>query len=144
MPWSDRLSRRRLLTRAPQRPACSPTAPAVVVRPGFAQTGPIRIGVLEPRSGPVKYVGDKHVAALGYAVEQVNAAGGLLGRKLEIVVADSEMKGDVATRRANDLIFSEKVDFLTGLGSIGGQGGLADRVAEQEDLLHAHERGRPS
>jgi ABC-type branched-subunit amino acid transport system substrate-binding protein len=122
------LSRRRLLKGAAAAGVLS-AAPAMIVRPGWSQTGPIKIGVLEPRSGPVKYVGDKHVAALGYAVEQVNAAGGLLGRKLEIVVADSEMKGDVATRRANDLIFSEKVDFLTGLGSTVGK--AASQIASQ-------------
>jgi branched-chain amino acid transport system substrate-binding protein len=122
------LSRRRFLKGAAAAGVLT-AAPAVVVRPGWSQTGPIKIGVLEPRSGPVKYVGDKHVAALGYAVEQVNAAGGLLGRKLEIVVADSEMKGDIATRRANDLIFSDKVDFLTGLGSTVGK--AASQVASQ-------------
>jgi branched-chain amino acid transport system substrate-binding protein len=122
------LSRRRLLKGAAAASVVT-AAPAVIVRPGWSQTGPIKIGVLEPRSGPVKYVGDKHVAALGYAVEQVNAGGGLLGRKLEIVVADSEMKGDVATRRANDLIFSEKVDFLTGLGSTVGK--AASQIASQ-------------
>jgi branched-chain amino acid transport system substrate-binding protein len=123
-----RLSRRGLLSGAAAASVLA-AAPAVIVRPGWSQTGPIKIGVLEPRSGPVKYVGDKHVAALGYAVEQVNAAGGLLGRKLEMVVADSEMKGDVATRRANDLIFAEKVDFLTGLGSTVGK--AASQIASQ-------------
>jgi branched-chain amino acid transport system substrate-binding protein len=39
------------------------------------------------------------------------------------------MKGDVATRRANDLIFSEKVDFLTGLGSTVGK--AASQTASQ-------------
>ncbi len=122
------LTRRRLLTTAAAT-AVLAVGPAVIVRPGWSQSGAIKIGVLEPRSGPVKYVGDKHIAALGYAVEQVNATGGLLGRKLEIVVADSEMKGDVATRRANDLIFSEKVDFLTGLGSTVGK--AASQIASQ-------------
>jgi substrate-binding family protein len=98
-----RLSRRTFLQGAVAAGALA-AAPAVIVRPGWSQTGAIKIGVLEPRSGPVKYVGDKHVAALGHAVEQVNGAGGLLGRKLEMVVADSEMKGDIA----NDLIFSDK------------------------------------
>ena len=126
------LSRRRFLTTAAAGGALL-AGPAVILRPGWSQTGAIKIGVLEPRSGPVKYVGDKHVAALGYAVEQVNAAGGLLGRQLEIVVADSEMKGDVATRRANDLIFSEKVDFLTGLGSTVGK--AASQIASQHSKI---------
>jgi branched-chain amino acid transport system substrate-binding protein len=86
--------------------------PFVIVRPGWSQTGPIKIGVLEPQSGPVKYIGDGNVAAFRYGAERLNAGGGVLGRKVEIVVADSELKPDVSTRRANDLLLGDKVDML--------------------------------
>jgi branched-chain amino acid transport system substrate-binding protein len=88
------------------------TGPFVITRPGWSQTGPIKIGVLEPTSGPVAYIGEGNLAAFRFGAERVNAAGGVLGRKLEIVPADSELKPDVATRRANDLLLSDKVDFL--------------------------------
>jgi branched-chain amino acid transport system substrate-binding protein len=103
------MSRRHFLGSAA---AVAATGPFVVLRPGWAQTGPIKLGVLEPQSGPVKYVGDNNLAAFRFAAERLNAAGGLLGRKVEIVVADSELKPDVATRRANDLVLGENVDFL--------------------------------
>ncbi len=86
--------------------------PFVILRPGWGQTGPIKLGIVEPQSGPVKYVGDNNIAGYRFAVERLNQAGGVLGRKLELVVADSELKPDVATRRANDLVLGEKVDFL--------------------------------
>ena len=93
-------------------------APCITTRPGWAQTGPIKIGILEPQSGPVKWVGDTYIAGVRFGVERVNRSGGVLGRKLEIVVADSELKPDVATRRANDLLLAEKVDLLAmGTGS---------------------------
>ena len=92
--------------------AAAAGAPAVLLRPGWAQTGPIKLGIVEPQSGPVKYVGDNNIAGYRFAVERLNQAGGLLGRQVEIVVADSELKPDVATRRANDLVLGEKVDFL--------------------------------
>ena len=88
------------------------TGPFVLMRPGWSQTGPIKIGVLEPTSGPVAYIGEGNLAAFRFGAERVNAGGGVLGRKLEIVPADSELKPDVATRRANDLLLSDKVDFL--------------------------------
>ncbi|HET7876203.1 MAG TPA: ABC transporter substrate-binding protein [Methylomirabilota bacterium] len=88
------------------------TGPFVITRPGWSQTGPIKIGVLEPTSGPVAYIGEANLAGFRFGAERINAAGGALGRKLEIVPADSELKPDVATRRANDLILSEKVDFV--------------------------------
>jgi branched-chain amino acid transport system substrate-binding protein len=86
--------------------------PFVITRPGWSQTGPIKIGVLEPASGPVAYIGEANLAGFRFGAERVNAAGGVLGRKLEIVSVDSELKPDVATRRANDLLLSDKVDFL--------------------------------
>jgi branched-chain amino acid transport system substrate-binding protein len=92
--------------------AAAAGAPAVLLRPGWAQTGPIKLGIVEPQSGPVKYVGDNNIAGYRFAIERLNQAGGLLGRQVEIVVADSELKPDVATRRANDLVLGEKVDFL--------------------------------
>jgi branched-chain amino acid transport system substrate-binding protein len=104
---SQRMTRRQFL-------AATATAagPFVITRSGWAQTGPIKLGAIEPQSGPVKYIGDANVAAFRFAAERINAAGGVLGRKVEIVVADSELKPDVATRRANDLVLGDKVDFL--------------------------------
>ncbi len=86
--------------------------PYFVARPGWSQTGPIKIGVCEPQSGPVKFIGDANIAGYRYAVEKINAAGGVLGRKLEVAIGDSELKPEVATRRANDLVLGEKADFL--------------------------------
>jgi len=83
------------------------TGPFVITRPGWSQTGPIKIGVLEPTSGPVAYIGEGNLAGFRFGAERVNAAGGALGRKLEIVPADSELRPDVATRRANDLLLND-------------------------------------
>ncbi len=106
-----RLSRRTFL-KATAVTAATAAAPAVITRPGWAQTGPIKIGLLEPLSGAVKYIGDANTAGFKFGAERVNAAGGVLGRKIEIVPADSELKPDVATRRANDLVLGDKVDVL--------------------------------
>jgi branched-chain amino acid transport system substrate-binding protein len=55
------------------------------------------------------------------AVEEINAAGGLLGRKVEVVSRDDAGKPDDATRHANELLASQKVDLLTGtfLSNVG-------------------------
>ena len=78
-----------------------------------AQSGPIKIGVVEPTSGPVAYIGEANLAAFRFGAERVNAAGGVLGRKLEIVGADSELKPDVATRigQAGTAIDGIEVNF---------------------------------
>jgi branched-chain amino acid transport system substrate-binding protein len=86
--------------------------PLSIAKRGWSQAGAIKIGVLEPLSGPVAYIGESNLAGFRFGAERLNAAGGVLGRKLEVVPADSELKPDVATRRANDLVVGEKVDFL--------------------------------
>ncbi|MBI3629997.1 MAG: ABC transporter substrate-binding protein [Candidatus Rokubacteria bacterium] len=122
------VSRRALLKGAVAGAVVS--APAVITRPGWSQTRPIKVGILEPLSGPVKYIGESFVAATRFAADRVNRAGGVLGRRLDIVPADSELKPDVATRRANDLILTEQVDLLA-VGTGSNIGKAASQVASQ-------------
>jgi branched-chain amino acid transport system substrate-binding protein len=125
------LSRRTFIARAA---ATAAAGPFVITRPGWSQTGPIKIGVVEALSGPVKYLADSFVAAARFAAGEVNKNGGVLGRELEIVPADSELKADVATRRANDLVFAEKVDLL-GVGTSSLVGKAVSQVAHQQKKL---------
>src|ERR1035437_3643086 len=48
------------------------------------------------------------------ALEEINAAGGINGRMLEVVPRDDEGKQDLAIRHAQNLIATEKVDVLAG------------------------------
>jgi branched-chain amino acid transport system substrate-binding protein len=100
--------------------------PWIAVRPARSQTASIRIGMIEPLSGPVAYSGELFVAAARFAAYQLNRAGGALGRQVEIVPADSELKPDVATRRANELLFREKVDML----AVGPGSAVAKAVSQ--------------
>jgi len=105
------LSRRRFL-KGVAAAGVAAAGPFATTRRGWSQTGPIKIGIVEPLSGPVAYIGEANVAGFRFGAERLNAAGGVLGRKIELVTGDSELKPDVATRRANDLVLSDKVDFL--------------------------------
>jgi branched-chain amino acid transport system substrate-binding protein len=55
------------------------------------------------------------------AVEEVNAAGGVLGRRIEVISRDDAGKPDDATRHASELLTSHKVDLLAGtfLSNVG-------------------------
>jgi branched-chain amino acid transport system substrate-binding protein len=110
---NERVSRRRFLKGAAAVGAVA-TGPSIITRQGWSQTGPIKIGVLEIQSGPVKYIGDGLLAGVRFGIERVNGAGGALGRRIELLIVDHELRPDVATRRANDLLFGEKVDILAG------------------------------
>ena len=58
---------------------------------GDGEDGPITIAGIEPRSGPFSAWGNAHVPGLEFAIDEVNANGGVLGgRELEVVVEDTE------------------------------------------------------
>jgi branched-chain amino acid transport system substrate-binding protein len=72
----------------------------------------IKIGQLDPISGPFEVTGRVYYAGIKFAVDEVNKKGGLLGKKVEIIQEDSELKPDVANRKAKKLILESKVNFL--------------------------------
>lgn len=117
---------RRGLLKAAGTIAPALAAPAILTRPGWSQTGPIKIGSVEVLSGPAKYIGEGRATAIRAALDRVNAAGGMFGRQLTLVTADSEYKNDVAARRINDLLQGEKVDIL------GAFGGAIPSIASKE------------
>ena len=78
-----------------------------------AEQPPIRIGEISSYSAlPVGTRGYRQ--GWGLARDQINAKGGVLGRKLEIIARDDAGKPDVAIAQANQLVESERVDLLTG------------------------------
>jgi branched-chain amino acid transport system substrate-binding protein len=83
----------------------------LIAAPALA-ADPIRIGVPVGLSGANSVVAPSVVQAAQLAVEEINAAGGILGRKVELEVAD-DGSGAVGAQKAFDsLIFQKKVDVL--------------------------------
>jgi branched-chain amino acid transport system substrate-binding protein len=84
---------------------------------GPAQAATVRIGNIEPMSGPSATLGQQGKAAREMALEEINAAGGIKslgGMKLELIYADSESKPEKGVAEAERLINTEKVHVLTG------------------------------
>jgi len=78
----------------------------------------IVFGVIEPLSGAFKDVGDRYVNAVKFAIEQINAEGGLLGKKVVGIYEDDALKPAIATRKAKKLILKDGAKFImTGTGS---------------------------
>ncbi len=82
----------------------------LLLRPTSAP--PIRIGVLHSLSGTMAVSERPLVDAVRLAVEEINAAGGLLGRPVEMVVADGRSDDAVFAAEAERLIASEGVSAL--------------------------------
>src|SRR5213595_2225734 len=75
---------------------------------------PIKIGLISPLTGAWTVYGKAHSAGLQLGVDEINAAGGVLGRKLEVIVGDSKTEPRIVVEQANRLIRQEGVDFLAG------------------------------
>lgn len=86
-------------------------------QPAGAQEKVVKVGNIEPLSGPSASVGQQGKNAREMAVEEINAAGGIKslgGAKLQMIYADSESKPEKGVAEAERMINTEKVDVLTG------------------------------
>lgn len=97
---------------------------------------PIKIGVVTPLSGTYAPIGQQVRWGLDLAQKEINAAGGIMGRQVELIYEDGEANPSVAVRKAERLYQSENVDFLTGLVSSGATLAVG-QVAERNDRLVA-------
>jgi branched-chain amino acid transport system substrate-binding protein len=96
----------------------------------------VRIGVVTPLSGTYAGIGQQVKWGLDLAAKEINAAGGVLGRKLELIYEDEEANPAVATQKAEKLFQVNKVDFLTGTVNSGSTLAVG-QVAERNQRLIA-------
>ncbi len=115
-------------------------ATAAVAAPGVvrAQAAAIRIGEINSYTAQPAFL-RPYRNGWELAIEQVNAAGGVLGRKLETVFRDDGGKPEDAVRLAGDLINAERVDLLAG-GFLSNVGlAIADFANQNKRLYVASE-----
>ncbi len=94
----------------------------------------IKIGVTEPLSGSFKDIGERYLDGVVYAAKVINETGGLLGKKVEVIPIDSELKPDVATRKAQNLILRDGVKFFCG-GTGSSVGAAMQQLAEKQNVI---------
>lgn len=92
---------------------------------------PIRILALYPVSGPVKTVAEQWLLGMKYACEEVNAQGGVLGRKVELIIEDSQLKPDVAVSKAQKYLLEGNLDIVIGT--------VSNIVKALQDLTKQHD-----
>jgi branched-chain amino acid transport system substrate-binding protein len=79
----------------------------------------IRIGSILSVTGPASFLGEPEKKVLEMYVERLNKDGGVLGRKIELVIYDDGGSGEKATTFTKRLIESDKVDLIIGGSSTG-------------------------
>src|ERR1700690_3458534 len=107
----NRYTRRSLLKTAGGIALASGVSAPAILR---AQTSDvIRIGHLTPRTGFLGPLGEYAVMAIDLAVEEINAAGGMMGRKVEVLKEDS-VNPQTASTKAERMIERDKVACIIG------------------------------
>lgn len=79
-----------------------------------ADAPPIRVGSFLSVTGPAQFLGDPTKKMMEMEIARINAAGGLLGRKIEWIVYDDGSAADKAVTFAKRLIEDDKIDILIG------------------------------
>lgn len=134
-----KFTRRALLAAAGSALALSLSAPALA-----QNTAPIKVGGTLALTGPLSATAQIHKLVGEIYVEQLNARGGLLGRKVEWILKDDQSRPDVARTLYEQLVTVDKVDLLIGpyaTGAILSAMGVAQRY--NKVLVH-HTFGIPS
>ena len=108
-------------------------APAIIRRARAAD--PIRVGVISPLTGAWTVYGKAHSAGFQLAADEINAAGGVLERPLEIVIGDSKTEPRIVVEQANRLVRQEQVDFLAGTFSSAERNAAGPVVTGTNKLL---------
>ncbi|MEO7245891.1 MAG: substrate-binding protein [Rubrivivax sp.] len=75
---------------------------------------PIKIGLITDQTGPLSFFGIANANIARWVVDDINGAGGLLGRKLELIAEDSETNDSVAATKAAKLVQQDRVDVVFG------------------------------
>src|SRR5208283_5156954 len=94
--------------------AASSSAKAESKPPEESNTGPIKVGILHSLSGTmaISETSLKDVALM--TIEEINAKGGVLGRKLEPVVVDPASNWPLFAEKARELLQKDKVSVVFG------------------------------
>jgi branched-chain amino acid transport system substrate-binding protein len=88
------------------------------IAPVLAQSGPVKLGILAAKAGVLAPVGESGLRGVQWATERINAAGGVLGRKIELVIEEESSPKDTV-ERFRKLALHDKVDAVSGAISTG-------------------------
>lgn len=103
---------------------------------GAASDDKIVIGVISPNTGALAAYGNGVVTGVDLAVEQINAAGGILGRQVEVIKTDDQSDPTECLNAFNSLV-AQGVGLIIGSATSGCTSAITDAANEEEICLLA-------
>lgn len=102
--------------------AAIPMASAIAAEP------PIKIGAVVSSTGPASFLGDPQQKTLEMEVQRINATGGVLGRKVELILYDDASDANKANTFARRLIMQDEVDAIIGASTTGSTMAMVPQI----------------
>jgi len=101
----------------------------------MANADVVKIGLNYPETGPYSVQGLAQLRAANMAVEEINAQGGILGKKIELVVRNTQSKADISKKNVLEMIDKENCMMIFG-GSSSAVAIEGGRAAKSKDKLY--------
>ncbi|MDW3681027.1 urea ABC transporter substrate-binding protein [Cupriavidus sp. CV2] len=131
----SQFNRRRFVQAAGSMIAFGAASSALLVpRPARAD-GPVKLGLLHSLSGTIAIAEASLVDAEKMAVDEINASGGVLGRKIEIVVEDGASENPIFAEKARKLLERDKVAAIIGCYTSASRKAVLPALARANGLL---------
>ncbi len=118
-------------TALPRRALLATALAVPAIRPSFAQAQTFKVGTILSVTGPAAFLGEDMRVGVELAVEEINAAGGIGGRRIEWFFYDGESQTQRALNATRRLLSQDRVDVLVGGGSMSGIALAMAPMAEQ-------------
>jgi len=92
--------------------------------------GTLELGALVPQTGALAAIVESLTTGVDLALEEINAAGGVLGKQVKLTVRDDGTDKNVAAASLNTLLDSDKVDAIVGPAASGTALGILKKVRD--------------
>jgi branched-chain amino acid transport system substrate-binding protein len=126
------------LTSVPSLPTLKTVALSIAIGlaslSGAAQAADLKIGVAEALTGPAAQYGTSIRNGFQLAADEINAAGGVNGNKITLVIEDEQGKKEEAINAFKKLIFQDKVVMLFG-PTLSNSAQAADPIAQAAKIV---------
>jgi len=113
---------------------------------GLAQDAPqpLKIGFVADQTGTGYLFAQSQIAGIQIALTEINAAGGILGRPVELIIRDSQLKPDVGATVARQMILEDGVELLLGPTSSGVALAVSEVAKEYRIPIAFHTSNTPA
>src|SRR5690625_1640148 len=93
---------------------------------------PLQYGYVLPETGPLAFLGPPQVAALEYAIQEINEAGGILGTEVPAPMAGDEAGDQAIASQSTDRLLADGVDAIIGAAASGMSLAIIDRITSEQ------------